>query len=196
MPRHFTGTDCLAEQINAARGRLKSVLHRELYDCVDELLGYARCELKKDVLWGYFTALNRTKSWPLERYAKRYSIQQLLDNLEEFDYEDPHPTHTCWDHSCGQDFTWVVNKAIQVTSSQFDGLCLGELPLPCYKVNNTNLVRLHGSRCSRQRCEEKAVQVQRPPSRLERRLPHHTWRDNLVPFDDGSRGQGKDLTLS
>ena len=112
--------------MNAARGRLKSILHRQLYDCVDELLGYAQCKFRKDVLWGYFTALNRTRSWPLERFAKRYSIQQLLDNLEAFNYDDPHPKQPCWDYSCGQDFTWVVTKAIEVTGSHFEGLCLGE----------------------------------------------------------------------
>jgi hypothetical protein len=50
--------------MNAARGRLKSVLHRQLYECVDGLLGFANCELRKDVLWGYFSALNKTESWP------------------------------------------------------------------------------------------------------------------------------------
>jgi hypothetical protein len=124
--RTGTGTDYPAEQLNAARGRLKSILHRQLYTCVDGLLEYATCRLRKDVLWGYFTALNKTESWPLERYAKRYSIQQLLGNLEGFDYTDPHPQRTCSDDSCGQDFTMVVGGAIDVTSSHFDGLCLGE----------------------------------------------------------------------
>jgi hypothetical protein len=119
-------TDCPAEQMNAARGRLKSILHRQLYQCVDILLEHAKCQLRKDVLWGYFTALNKTKSWPLERYAKRYSMQKLLENLEEFEYTDPHPHLTCSDDSCGQDFTMVVGRAIDATDSHFDGLCLGE----------------------------------------------------------------------
>lgn len=101
--------------MNAARGRLKSILHRQLYECVDILLENATCKLRKDVLWGYFTALNKTKSWPLERYAKRYSIHELLENLEEFEYADPHPHHTCTDDSCGQDFTMVVGRAMDIT---------------------------------------------------------------------------------
>lgn len=119
-------TDCQAEQMNAARGRLKSILHRKLYDCVDELLSFATCQLRKDVLWGYFFALNRTRSWPLERWAKVYSIHELLENLEAFEYEDPHPYHRCRDRYCGQDFTLVVRRAINHTGSHFDGLCLGE----------------------------------------------------------------------
>jgi hypothetical protein len=101
-------------------------LHRELYDCVDRLLGRATCSLRKDVLWAYFFALNQTRSWPLERWAKKYSIQQLLENLEEFEYDDPHPNGICSDCACGQDFTLVVRKAIDHTGSHFDGLCLGK----------------------------------------------------------------------
>jgi hypothetical protein len=122
----ISSTNRQAEQLNAARGRLRSVLHRELYDCVDRLLGRATCSLKKDVLWAYFFALNQTRSWPLERWAKKYSIQQLLENLEEFEYVDPHPNGICSDRACGQDFTLVVRKAIDHTGSHFDGLCLGK----------------------------------------------------------------------
>lgn len=106
---------------------MKSVLHRALYDTVDILLEYAECELKKDVLWEYFTSLNKTKLWPLERYAKRFSINRLLENLEAFEYADPHPTGTCNDDSCGQDFKWVVEQAISRTETHFDGLCLGKV---------------------------------------------------------------------
>lgn len=119
-------TDHQVENLNAARGRLKSVLHGKLYDCVDTLLEFAACHLRKDVLWGYFTALNQTQSWPLERYAARYCIQELLENLESFDYVDPHPRRTCADDCCGQNFNKVVRKAIEATGSLFDGLCLGE----------------------------------------------------------------------
>ena len=70
--------------MNAARGRLKSILHRQLYECVDILVECATYKLKKDVLWGYFTTLNKTKSWPLELQAKRFSINELLENLQEF----------------------------------------------------------------------------------------------------------------
>ena len=113
--------------MNAARGRLKSILHRELYKCVDILLENATCKLRRDVLWGYFTALNKTKSWSLERYAERHSIQELLKNLAEFEYSDPQPQHTCAGYSCGQDFTMVVGRAMEITGSHFDGLCLGEV---------------------------------------------------------------------
>lgn len=93
---------------------------------MDTLLEYAECDLRKDVLWGYFTALNQTQSWPLERYASRFSIQELLGNLETFDYTDPHPRRTCKGYSCGQDFNRVVREAIDGTGSYFDGLYLGE----------------------------------------------------------------------
>jgi hypothetical protein len=121
-------------------------LHRQLYTCVDGLLEYATCKLRKDVLWGYFTALNKTKSWPLERYAKRFSIQKLLENLEAFEYADPHPHQTCADDSCGQDFTMVVGEAIDVTGSHFDGLCLGERIGHFCQADLLTTRRLHESR--------------------------------------------------
>jgi hypothetical protein len=140
--------DNQAENLNAARGRLKSILHRQLYECVDILLEYADCDFRKDVLWGYFTALNQTQSWLLERYASRYSIQELLENLETFDYTDPHPRRTCKDYSCGQDFNMVVRKAIDKTGSHFDGLCLGEQSLePCLVVTVLTIYRLHEGLC-------------------------------------------------
>jgi hypothetical protein len=141
----LTATDRVIENLNAARGRLKSILHRQLYDCVDVLLESAHCELRKDVLWGYFTALNKTQSWPLERFASRFSIQELLENLEAFDYVDPHPHRTCKDFCCGQDFNIVVRKAIDVTGSHFDGLCLGRRPLDTPKLAVLTVYRLHES---------------------------------------------------
>jgi hypothetical protein len=143
--------------MNAARGRLKSVLHRQLYECVNGLLGFATCELRKDVLWGYFSALNQTESWPLERWAKVHSIQKLLENLEHFEYDDPHPNSTCSDLSCGQDFTIVVRKAIDHTSSLFDGLCLGEMSTTSTRVAMLIASRLYQRHAADHQHEE-AVQ--------------------------------------
>lgn len=36
--------------MNAARGRLKTILHRGLYEEVDKLLELVRCPFRKDVL--------------------------------------------------------------------------------------------------------------------------------------------------
>lgn len=114
--------------MNAARGRLKTILHRELYESVDILLEKVRCPLKKDILWEYFSALNKTKSWPLERYMARESISGLLHNLEYFEYNDPHSERCNYPH-CGCNFKRIVDNAIDETAQLFDGLCLGE-PLP------------------------------------------------------------------
>ena len=104
------------------------------------MLEHATCDLRKDVLWGYFTALNQTQSWPLERYATQYSIQELLENLESFDYTDPHPRGTCIDYCCGQNFNKVVRKAIDVTGSLFEVLCLREKKSRAFDNDWTNSV--------------------------------------------------------
>jgi hypothetical protein len=111
--------------VNAARGRLKTILHRGLYNEVDRLLEKVRCPFRKDILWEYFTALNKTRSWPLERYMAKESICGLLSNLESFEYHDPHLGRVCNWPSCGQDFKQVVNRAIDDTARLFNGLCLG-----------------------------------------------------------------------
>jgi hypothetical protein len=96
----------------------------------------------------------------LERWAKKYSIQELLENLEYFEYDDPHPSGTCSDDSCGQDFTVVVRNAIDQTSSLFDGLCLGEMSTTSTSVAMLIASRLY-ERPAADHQHEEAVQVPR-----------------------------------
>ena len=90
------------------------------------MLEYALCPLREKSLWEYFSALCKTKSWPLESYAPKTSMNRLLKNLKAFEYEDPHLGEKCAYSFCGQDFKQVVDAAIVVTEKTFDGLCLGE----------------------------------------------------------------------
>lgn len=118
--------------MNAARGRLKTILHRELYESVDTLLEEVRCPLRETVLWRYFAALNKTRSWPLERYMSKESINGLLHNLEYFEYNDPHSERCSWP-KCGCNFKRVVENAIDETAQLFNGLCLGEPLLQAHR---------------------------------------------------------------
>lgn len=38
------------------------------------MLEYALCPLREKSLWEYFSALSKTKSWPLESYAPKTSM--------------------------------------------------------------------------------------------------------------------------
>ena len=103
------------------------------------MLTKVRCPLKKDILWEYFTALNETGSWPLERYMTKESICGLLSNLEFFEYHDPHSGRHCNWPKCGQDFKRVVNRAIDETARLFNGLCLGESLCQTRYFHDTNV---------------------------------------------------------
>ena len=73
------------EQINAARGRLKTILHRGLYDPVDRMLAEATCPYREKVLWQYFKALTETGAWPIESGPGKCGMRVLLDKLAAFE---------------------------------------------------------------------------------------------------------------
>lgn len=116
------------EQINAARGRLKTILHRGLYEPVDRMLASATCSYREKVLWQYFKALTETRAWPIESAAGKCGMRILLDRLKNFEYWDPHEEGSCKDPYCsrGMEFTVSVEAAIKETEEYFKGLCLGQ----------------------------------------------------------------------
>ena len=84
------------------------------------------------VLWAYLTALDKTKAWPQETEGTKRSVNELLALLCEFEYDkfdDPHPDdEPCTDkYNCDVNFNRVVTEAINLTRTQFDGLCLGKI---------------------------------------------------------------------
>jgi len=121
-----------AEQLNAARGRLRTVVFETLYAPVKKMLAddSNRCQYKEKVLWAYLKALEQTTVWPSERVSHGCSIDSILSNLRRFEYTDPHPdgTQTCF--TCKGGFERAVQVAIDRTRSYFDGLCLGKCSLP------------------------------------------------------------------
>ena len=116
---------CL-EQLNAARGRLKTILHRGLYRPIDELLRLATCGSKADVLYGYEEALTETGAWPLETAYLRQSINDILSKLDDFTDPTVSISLECTCSHCRFGFCDVVSKAVFDTRAYFDGLRLGK----------------------------------------------------------------------
>lgn len=116
------------EQLNAARGRLRTILYRELYAPVKAMLADERnnCKYKEKVLWAYLKALEQTQVWPSEGISHRRSIESILEQLQGFTYTDPHPNGTKSCIYCKGNFEKDVEKAIDCTLDYFDGLCLGK----------------------------------------------------------------------
>ncbi|KAI4268281.1 MAG: hypothetical protein L6R38_007907 [Xanthoria sp. 2 TBL-2021] len=107
------------EQLNAAKGRLRTILHRELYEPNDKLLR-ATCTCKEKTLWGYEKALTVCGAWPLERVAQSTAMYDILGHLGKFSYELP--SSAC--SVCRQDYGKVVEKGKRKTDIYFGGLCL------------------------------------------------------------------------
>ncbi|KAL9035904.1 MAG: hypothetical protein Q9180_004601 [Flavoplaca navasiana] len=108
------------QQLNAAKGRLRTVLHRNLYGPNDRLLK-ATCTCKEKTLWGYEKALTNCGAWPLERVAQSDSMREILSCLDGFSYELP--PDAC--AGCtALDYEQVVEGAGTKVTSYFGGLCL------------------------------------------------------------------------
>jgi hypothetical protein len=179
------------EQLNAARGRLRTILYRELYVPAGDMLADEtnHCQYKEDVLWAYLKALEQTHVWPSERVSHRKSINAILDKLDGFKCSDPHPDGTKSCFRCKGNFKLVVKKAIECTSSYFDGLCLGMfLSNHCFfTVTLLTFDRLYAlSQDRRQGQGLLAVPIlkedlhARSAHTLRRRLPHQARRAFVV----------------
>ncbi|KAL8912489.1 MAG: hypothetical protein Q9171_002502 [Xanthocarpia ochracea] len=107
------------QQLNAAKGRLRTVLHRDLYEPNDQLLR-ADCICKAETLWGYEKALTLCGAWPLERVAQHTAMYQILELLRTFSYTPP--SEAC--SSCRQNYKSIVEGAESRSRCYFDGLCL------------------------------------------------------------------------
>ncbi|CZR57053.1 uncharacterized protein PAC_06942 [Phialocephala subalpina] len=114
--------------INAARGSLKMKIHEYLY--INREFLNASCRCRKDGLFEYETALDRTGVWPLEEVLHgkdAISLQDVLDGLVRFQYHPPNGH--C--HLCASDLTTTtVAAAIKNCTNNFDGLCLDCIDKP------------------------------------------------------------------
>lgn len=105
--------------MNAAKGRLRNVLHQRLFEVTKKLFE-ATCNCKEKTLFGYEKALYDIHVWPLESEASRNSIRTILDRLGNFKYEAA--SGSCV--NCTRDYNSIVKGASAYTTDYFDGLCL------------------------------------------------------------------------
>ncbi|KAK0625665.1 hypothetical protein DIS24_g11022 [Lasiodiplodia hormozganensis] len=110
----------IIQQLNAARGRLKAVMHDILWTPIERPLKYATCDCKEVTLFLYQKALLDVSVWPLERTFSHTSITGLLGRLEAFEYKSEHKPCSSCEIRCEE----VVKNTIREVSGYFDGLCL------------------------------------------------------------------------
>lgn len=107
--------------MNAARGRLKTVLHDRLWTPIEKPLKQGTCECKEKMLFAYQRRLCLDNIWPLERTFTKVSVHEMLRRLDLCKF-DGDPPKSCV--MCRIDCQKVVKYARQMTASYFDGLCL------------------------------------------------------------------------
>ncbi|KAK5111575.1 hypothetical protein LTR62_004871 [Meristemomyces frigidus] len=114
----------IVSQLNAAKARIKTMLHRGLYNPIDDLLKRARCRCKPHALYAYEQSLSYTGAWPLETSALNNSMEMVLRKLEHNFPVQPYRPQTCGSQFCTFDFRTVVDHAGVEARNYFDGLCL------------------------------------------------------------------------
>lgn len=132
LPQHIIGA------LNAAKGRLRTILHRALYDPIESTLERGVSPRTLMSLFAYETALSKTGAWPVEKKAPHFGIIALMTMLEAF--ETPEPSELgrlgCREHDYKftiADFGENVFDALKETGGYFDGLCLD-----CMSTSNPN----------------------------------------------------------
>ncbi|KAK5137621.1 hypothetical protein LTR08_007916 [Meristemomyces frigidus] len=121
---HLHMDPIVLQQLNAAKGRLKTILHRSLYAPINGLLKEARCRCRADVLYAYEQALANTGAWPLEAAFLGHSVDRVLKMLDGFPGPRALTSQTCGASACSFNFAPVVGKAREECRQYFDGLCL------------------------------------------------------------------------
>jgi len=105
--------------LNAAKGRLRTIIHNGLFAPNDRLLK-AICPCKEVTLYSYEKALYNIKVWPLERIAQITPMIEILQRLDSFRVEAKKGACA----SCRNDYQRTVKLAQSQTRTYFDGLCL------------------------------------------------------------------------
>jgi hypothetical protein len=131
----------IVQQLNAARGRLRTILHRQLFRTAvrDTYEGFTN-KCKKNCEFSFNRALYKTGAWPLEDTWLRESPVVVLRELDRFEYinnEKCNTDHCTW---CTRDFSKIVLVAKTEVLRHFDGLCIDclESPTPTRSLEREN----------------------------------------------------------
>ena len=126
-------TDLFIEQLNAAKGRLQTVLHRGLFEPCDHLFK-AKYACRKETLYDYQNHLFDIGVWPLETIFMKTYMTEILQNLTKFEYEAK--SSACGE--CRRDYKGMVKRIRERVLKYFDGLCLDCLDRSKSKLNDAD----------------------------------------------------------
>lgn len=112
----------MIEQVNAAKGRFRTILHATIFNMIYKLLD-SSCDLKEEILFGYVKALRDTEVWPFDVVWGHMEVNSILNHLTEFEYRPP----VCSDDTCDcrhPNFNRSIRRAVDMVRGYFDGLRL------------------------------------------------------------------------
>lgn len=113
-------TTIYIEQLNAAKGRLRVILGRGLFEPNSELL-QASCDCRIATLYFYEKHLFNIGVWPLDEAASKTCISRLLYLLRsKFEYEAK--PDACV--RCRTNYKAAIQSLAMRVGGYFDGLCL------------------------------------------------------------------------
>ncbi|KAF2100794.1 hypothetical protein NA57DRAFT_54866 [Rhizodiscina lignyota] len=112
-------------QLNAARGRLRTVLYAGIFDPIAGRF-HASCKCKAETTHNYEKTLIDLEVWPMHPWGFKDSIHTLLHCLRKFEY-DPLCGRDAADVCMGcmhGDYKASVMQITEKVTCYFDGLCL------------------------------------------------------------------------
>lgn len=108
------------QQLNAAKGRLRSILFNDLFKPNEKLL-IAYCTCKEKTLYNYEKTLYQIQVWPMERTVRHSTMKEILDRLDKFVYV---PHREACDSCRYLKIEEIVGKAEIRARGYFEGMCL------------------------------------------------------------------------
>ncbi|KAI9038241.1 BTB/POZ domain-containing protein [Aspergillus affinis] len=115
------------QQLKTAKGRLRTILHRGLFELICEIVDTGKCSCKERTVFNFLAELRRIQAWPLEDTMAKTSIETMLKRLKRFGSSrmNAHGPNTgmllC---KCSRNWGQVVYDTVRRVRNYFDGLCL------------------------------------------------------------------------
>ncbi|KAF2233705.1 hypothetical protein EV356DRAFT_193808 [Viridothelium virens] len=119
------------QQLNAAKGRVRNILHDGLFDACRSLLDQS-CPCKERVFFGYFKKMCDLEVLPFETTFKGTSISDMIWRAGHFDWTPP--PDSC--DSCRRDYHRLIKLATTKAERYFDGMCLDCMDASKSKTKN------------------------------------------------------------
>ncbi|KAJ5534618.1 hypothetical protein N7527_000872 [Penicillium freii] len=125
VPMHMP--PIVMQQLNAARGRLRTILQRSLFEDVNVAIDSARCDCAARNLFSYMRELHRIGVRPLDSDIHKNCVRDIIDRLKNFDDDQitksyPASARRC--NACSRSWKRVVEYTRKQVESYFHGLCL------------------------------------------------------------------------